>query len=139
MIRKTNTTRKTALQRRPVNPNLATPYNRMTVEQLEHEVEVFDNEFIASEARALTREEVEQDKAARRGRPQVGNGAQKIRISIERGLLERADATAKSMGTSRSRLIAIGLKLVVAPGKGGSGKSAKSTRKARNSIRNSSA
>jgi hypothetical protein len=40
------------------------------------------------------------------GRPLVGKGAEKIRVSMERGLLSRADAFARKHGLSRSQLIA---------------------------------
>ncbi len=45
------------------------------------------------------------------GRPVVGKGAEKIRVSMERGLLDRADAFAQKHGLSRSQLIAQGLEL----------------------------
>lgn len=48
------------------------------------------------------------------GRPVVGKGAEKIRISMERGLLHRADSFAKQHGLSRSQLIAQSVELRIA-------------------------
>lgn len=45
-------------------------------------------------------------KARRRGRPRIGEGAAKIRISIESGLLRNVDRYAKRHGISRSKLFA---------------------------------
>jgi len=42
----------------------------------------------------------------RRGRPKVGAGARKVSISLEGGLLRKADALAKKGGVNRSELIA---------------------------------
>ena len=43
------------------------------------------------------------------GRPRVGKGVKTIALSIERGLLERADAYAGKHGISRAQVIAQGL------------------------------
>lgn len=48
-----------------------------------------------------------------RGRPKVGKGAQRIMVTVERGLLSEADAFAKRRQMSRSQLIAEGLKQVM--------------------------
>lgn len=53
-------------------------------------------------------------RAAKRGRPQVGQGAEKIRVSVERGLLAQADMVAEALHVSRSELIARGLRAVLA-------------------------
>ncbi len=45
----------------------------------------------------------------KRGRPAVGEGAEKIRVSVERSLLRQADAVARKENISRSQLIAQGL------------------------------
>jgi hypothetical protein len=51
---------------------------------------------------------------AKRGRPRRGSGAAVISVSVERQLLARADLTAKSLGISRSELIARGLRAALA-------------------------
>jgi len=45
-------------------------------------------------------------KARNRGRPRIGEGAAKVRISIEAGLLRHVDRYAKRHGTTRSQLFA---------------------------------
>lgn len=49
-----------------------------------------------------------------RGRPMVGKGAKIVPVSIERGLLSRADAFAQRHKLKRSEMVAEGLKLVMA-------------------------
>lgn len=53
------------------------------------------------------------NKAKKRGRPKIGAGATKVLVSVERNLLRRADALAKSEGISRSQLFARGLAVLV--------------------------
>ena len=43
---------------------------------------------------------------AKRGRPIVGAGAQRIQVTIERGLLTRADDYARRHGLTRAQLLA---------------------------------
>jgi len=49
-----------------------------------------------------------------RGRPKVGKGAEVVAISIEKGLLDRADAYAREHGLGRSEVFVLGIKAVVA-------------------------
>ena len=51
----------------------------------------------------------------RRGRPPKGEGAEPVNVTIERGLLRRADAYAADRGLSRARLIAIALENLLPP------------------------
>ena len=48
------------------------------------------------------------------GRPRKGQGAEIVSVSIERGLLRRADREAKRRGVGRSELVARGLELALA-------------------------
>lgn len=48
-------------------------------------------------------------RARKRGRPARGEGAETVSVTIERGLLRRADAWAQRCGLTRARLIAIAL------------------------------
>ena len=48
-----------------------------------------------------------------RGRPAVGEGAKTIAVSIERGLLKRADTYAKQHAMKRAQMIAEALKLLM--------------------------
>ena len=57
------------------------------------------------------------EKAKRKGgRPRVGRGATRVLISIERGLLEDADALARDQKITRSQLFSRGVKAVLAMG-----------------------
>ena len=49
------------------------------------------------------------------GRPRSGKGVRTISLTVEKGLLERADAYATAQGISRAQLVARGL-LSVLPG-----------------------
>lgn len=49
----------------------------------------------------------------RLGRPKVGQGVKVISLSVEKGLLERADAYAKRLGLTRAEVVARGLKRVL--------------------------
>ena len=50
---------------------------------------------------------------AEAGRPKVGRGAKTISLTVERGLLQRADAYARLHGISRARLFAQGLESIL--------------------------
>jgi hypothetical protein len=52
-------------------------------------------------------------KGLQRGRPIIGAGAKVMSVSIERGLLEKADAFAKRHKLKRSQMVAQGLRLVM--------------------------
>jgi hypothetical protein len=90
-------------------------YGRMEAAELDKEVAKFDQEFIADTAEALTQEERVRYQRARRkrGRPRVGNGANRVLITIESTLLRRSDAYAKKIGLTRSALIARGLEALL--------------------------
>jgi hypothetical protein len=47
------------------------------------------------------------------GRPKVGKGVRVISLSVERGLLERADHYAQQHGLTRAQLFARGLAAVL--------------------------
>ncbi|HZL36051.1 MAG TPA: hypothetical protein VFC78_12115 [Tepidisphaeraceae bacterium] len=47
------------------------------------------------------------------GRPKVGKGAKTISLTVEMGLLKRADAYARRHGLSRATLVARGLKAII--------------------------
>ena len=66
----------------------------------------FDQPGAFAKARPMTPPERAQERALRRGRPQIGQGAKKISISLERGILRHADALARKRGLKRSELIA---------------------------------
>ena len=47
------------------------------------------------------------------GRPKIGKGVKVISLSVEQGLLKRADAYAKRHGLKRAEMVARGLSLVM--------------------------
>ncbi len=48
------------------------------------------------------------------GRPRIGRGAKRVLLSIERGLLDEADALARRQNMSRSELFSRGVKAMLA-------------------------
>lgn len=87
-------------------------YDKMTTAELREATKDFDQPFFALDrAKPLTARQREMHRRAKRGRPRIGKGSEKIRISIERGLLERADAYAKKTNLGRSQLITEALEL----------------------------
>ena len=90
-------------------------YSEMNTQELAEATREFDEEFAFLKGRPLTdREKKLHAKARKRGRPRVGMGAEKIQVSVERGLLTRSDAFARKHGMSRSEMIARGLKAILA-------------------------
>lgn len=72
-----------------------------------------DRSYDLSFLKPLTPAMRKQERAARNkkpGRPRVGLGAAKLRISMEKSLLKQVDAYANSHGLSRSQLIARSLR-----------------------------
>jgi len=91
-------------------------FQEMTAAELREATKEFDQDFVFERGRALTPKMKAQwgRIKKRRGRPPVGIGATKIRISVERGLLKQADSFAKRLHVSRSELIARGIRAVIA-------------------------
>lgn len=50
---------------------------------------------------------------AKMGRPKVGKGAKTISLTVEKDLLDQADAYAKQHGISRAKLVAQGLVAII--------------------------
>jgi hypothetical protein len=87
----------------------------MTTAELAKATREFDKEFAFLKTHPLTAKDRQRHECARkRGRPVVGLGAEKIRVSVERSLLDRADSFAEQHGISRSEMIARGLRAVMA-------------------------
>lgn len=83
-------------------------YWEMNSEELAAATKQFDEPFVAEKSRPLTAAERQQWARVKRkrGRPRVGQGYQRISLSLERGLLARVTACAKKRGLTRSRLVA---------------------------------
>jgi hypothetical protein len=90
------------------------PYWEMNTAELREATKQYDQEELGLPGKPLTPADKQLlAKARRRGRPVVGQGAEKIRVSLERGLLKQADKEAKRLHISRSELIAQGLRSVL--------------------------
>ena len=91
------------------------PYWKMTTDELRKATAEFDQEFVAKTFGEPTPRQRAQDRRARRkrGRPRVGLGARTVSVTIEKGLLARADRLAKRLHVHRANLIARGLQAVV--------------------------
>ncbi|MGD0462872.1 MAG: hypothetical protein ABSB74_10330 [Tepidisphaeraceae bacterium] len=88
----------------------------MNADELAEATKKYDKEFVADEARPLTAAERKVFESARRRgpvRPRMGKSAEKINITIERGLLRETDGLASKSGKSRSELIAESLRLLL--------------------------
>lgn len=102
-----------------MNPRKAPYFDRfmaMTDAQRDAEVAPFDREDLSLGKPLSPRERRTFERMVKRGRPTVGQGAEKIRISLERGLLRRTDQLARKLHVSRSQLIARGLQHVLENG-----------------------
>lgn len=94
-------------------------YSKMNPEKLDALAAGVDQEYDLSALKPLTPAMRKAERAARRkkpGRPRVGLGAAKLRISMEKALLRRVDAYAHTHGLSRSELIARSLRDLLAAG-----------------------
>jgi hypothetical protein len=101
---------------KPKKPSAVDKFLALSDAQKSKAVAEFDREFVADTfgpppARAKAKLRKSQQV---RGRPRVGQGAERVLVTIERGLLARADKTAKALKVSRSKLIAAGLQSVLA-------------------------
>lgn len=94
------------------------PYSQMTAAELAAATRQFDTDYAFDKAKPLSVEDRKRHaQARRRGRPRIGLGAEKVRVTIERGLLRKADSYARAQGISRSELIARGLREVLVASK----------------------
>jgi hypothetical protein len=92
------------------------PYEKMTSRELAAATKEFDEPFVMDKGRALNPAERRLHRRAAkrgRGRPKIGKGAERINLTVERSLLEAADALAKRSGRKRSELFADGLKMLL--------------------------
>jgi hypothetical protein len=92
----------------------------LSPEEKEREYRTVNRQFSRCETKPLTPQQRKawnrfRERRRPRGRPKAGGGAMVISLTIERGLLTRADALAKRDGVSRAQLVARGLKLLLRP------------------------
>ncbi len=88
----------------------------MTADELRRATAEFDHEFVGDSFGPPTAKQRAQLARAkrRRGRPRVGAGSKTISVTVEEGLLSKADRLAKKLRVPRAALIARGLRAVVA-------------------------
>ena len=91
------------------------PVGKRTKAELDKMSAEFDREFVADTFGQPTPEAKKRLLRAKRkpGRPQVGAGSKPISVTVERTLLSRIDRIAKRRKTTRSKLIARGLRAVL--------------------------
>jgi hypothetical protein len=90
------------------------PYPQMTTDELAAATADLDREHAGTPGRPLNRREREEHRKARKmGRPKIGQGVKVISLSVEQGLLKRADALAKRRKISRAKLVSQALRAVL--------------------------
>jgi hypothetical protein len=92
------------------------PYWEMTTDELRDATKEFDEEFVAEKAKPLTPQMQARWDQARRKPAQAENGAaqETIAVRMDKALLDRCMALAKTKRISRDALIALGLKSLLA-------------------------
>ena len=88
----------------------------MNKEELAAATAEFDREFVIDEFKPLTpAQRAKWERLQRKpGGPKVSNGVKVISLSVEQGLLARADRLAKKLKISRAQLVRRGLEAVLA-------------------------
>ena len=86
-------------------------FDALSDEQKRQVSEYLDRPEAAREFRPLSGAQRRRWDRIRRkpGRPKLGKGTKVVSITVERGLLGRADAYAKAAGLSRARLVSLAL------------------------------
>jgi len=94
------------------------PFTRMTTRELAAATREFEQEFIADTFLPLDAEAKKRDARARRkrGRPRRGKGAKVVSVTMERTILEQADAFARRHHLTRAALVELGLRMVLRAG-----------------------
>ena len=89
------------------------PYSQMNTRELRAATKEFDGEFVRETfgpPTARAKASLADARKKRRDSNSSRNGSTKVSISMERGLLEQADAFARQHQMSRSQVIAAGLR-----------------------------
>ncbi len=91
------------------------PVKKLTNDELEAMSAEFEREFVADTFGSPTPKAKTRLRRAKRkpGRPRIGAGSKAISVTIEKTLLSKVDRIAKRCGTTRAKLIARGLKVVL--------------------------
>jgi hypothetical protein len=90
-------------------------YQDMSAAELAIATREYDEPGTIDRTRPMSPSERAEERMARHagGRPRVGRGAERINITIERGLLAQADALARRRKIGRSEMVAQGLRLLI--------------------------
>jgi hypothetical protein len=90
-------------------------YQDMNAAELAQATKEYDRPGTIDRTRPMTSAERAEERNARHpgGRPRIGRGSERINITIERGLLAKADAVARQQKIGRSELIARSLQMLV--------------------------
>src|SRR3954462_4109244 len=90
-------------------------YSKLPVATLDQIASHLDRELIPTKPLTPAMRNQERRAKHKRGRPVVGEGAEKVLISVERGLLRHADAYARRHNKNRSELFADALRQIIQP------------------------
>jgi hypothetical protein len=82
------------------------PFLSLSASKREQVVRAFDAGVSFDETRPLSEKGKLLWNRAKRGRPKIGKGAQRVLITIEGGLLQDTDRAARRSGKNRSQFIA---------------------------------
>src|SRR3954452_11720267 len=106
---------RTAKPAKPAKTSPVHPFELLPDAEKERIWESFNWPTPFEETRPLTAAERAQWQRVKRkaGRPKVGNGTRVVSVSVERGLLDQADAYAKRHGLKRAQVFALGLGAVL--------------------------
>jgi len=117
-----------------IKKRLAKPVTQMNAAELDDLTRQFEGIRFEDTQPLSEREQKQWAQGRRRpGRPRRGQGALRVLMSIERGLLERTDAFARTKAIGRSELIATALAAFMDSAQSGAGKP--SANHARNGAR----
>ena len=83
-------------------------YSKLNPDELDRIAAPFEKEFVPT--KPLTPAMRAQEHRVKRGRPVVGEGAEKVLVTLERSLLREADSYAKTHKINRSQLISESLR-----------------------------
>jgi hypothetical protein len=88
------------------------PFSQMNTQELAAATRKYDKPFGGwDEFKPLTAQDKRlHQQPRRRGRPKVGQGAKRVMVTVELGLLKQADAQAKRLGMTRSEFVANGIR-----------------------------
>lgn len=90
----------------------------MTIAELEAAAAIYDHEFADDQFHEMSPANKRRWARVKKkmGRPKIGKGVKVVSISLEQGLLTKADNLAKKLGISRANLVSRGLTRLVEEG-----------------------